>query len=56
MASAFLCRRSVLAQAGGYTSARNSFCDDVTLARNIAAQGFKVGFLGWGEGAESPDV
>ena len=41
----FLCRRSVLAQIGGYTSARSSFCDDVTLARNIAAQGFKVGFL-----------
>jgi len=41
----FLCRRSVLAAVGGYTSARNSFCDDVTLARNIAASGFKVGFL-----------
>lgn len=41
----FLCRRSVLAQLGGYTSARSSFCDDVTLARNIAAAGFKVGFL-----------
>lgn len=41
----FLCRRSVLAQVGGYTSARSSFCDDVTLARNIAARGFKVGFL-----------
>lgn len=41
----FLCRRSVLAQMGGYTSARSSFCDDVTLARNIAARGFKVGFL-----------
>lgn len=41
----FLCRRSVLAQLGGYTSARNSFCDDVTLARNIATLGFKVGFL-----------
>nr|WP_242038184.1 glycosyltransferase family 2 protein [Chroococcidiopsis sp. [FACHB-1243]] len=41
----FLCRRSVLATVGGYTSARNSFCDDVTLARNIAASGFKVGFL-----------
>ncbi|NDJ22352.1 glycosyltransferase [Nostoc sp. B(2019)] len=41
----FLCRRSVLAAVGGYTSARGSFCDDVTLARNIAAQGFKVGFL-----------
>lgn len=41
----FLCRRSVLAQLGGYTSAKGSFCDDVTLARNVAAQGFKVGFL-----------
>lgn len=41
----FLCRRSVLAQVGGYTSARSSFCDDVTLARSVAAAGFKVGFL-----------
>ncbi|MBD1908128.1 glycosyltransferase [Trichocoleus sp. FACHB-6] len=41
----FLCRRSVLEAVGGYTSARSSFCDDVTLARNIASGGFKVGFL-----------
>ncbi|MBR8834226.1 MAG: glycosyltransferase [Stigonema ocellatum SAG 48.90 = DSM 106950] len=41
----FLCRRSVLEAVGGYTSASGSFCDDVTLARNIAASGFKVGFL-----------
>ncbi len=41
----FLCRRSVLAQLDGYTSAAASFCDDVTLARNAAKQGFKVGFL-----------
>jgi dolichol-phosphate mannosyltransferase len=41
----FLCRRSVLAAVDGYTSAKDSFCDDVTLARNIAARGFKVGFL-----------
>ncbi|MDF5724498.1 MAG: glycosyltransferase family 2 protein [Rhizonema sp. PD37] len=41
----FLCRRSVLAAVNGYTSSRGSFCDDVTLARNIAASGFKVGFL-----------
>ncbi len=41
----FFCRRSVLAQVGGYSSARRSFCDDVTLARTIAAQGAKVGFL-----------
>ena len=30
---------------GGYISAKNSFCDDVTLARNVAARGFRVGFL-----------
>ncbi|WP_017652968.1 2'-O-glycosyltransferase CruG [Fortiea contorta] len=41
----FLCRRTVLAAVDGYTSASDSFCDDVTLARHIAAQGFKVGFL-----------
>lgn len=41
----FLCRRSVLNQLNGYTSARQSFCDDVTLARNAAKKGFKVGFL-----------
>lgn len=41
----FLCRRSVLADLGGYVSARSSFCDDVTLARNIASRGYKVGFL-----------
>lgn len=41
----FLCRRAVLAQLDGYTSAAASFCDDVTLARNAAQQGFKVGFL-----------
>lgn len=41
----FLCRRSVLEALGGYTGARNSFCDDVTLARNAARRGFRVGFL-----------
>ena len=41
----YLCRRSVMASVGGYTTAKSSFCDDVTLARNIAAAGFKVGFL-----------
>ncbi|MBW4615164.1 MAG: glycosyltransferase [Desmonostoc vinosum HA7617-LM4] len=41
----FLCRRRVLAAVDGYSSASGSFCDDVTLARNIAARGFKVGFL-----------
>ena len=41
----FLCRRSVLTQLDGYSSAAGSFCDDVTLARNIAAAGYKVGFF-----------
>jgi dolichol-phosphate mannosyltransferase len=40
----FLCRRSVLAAVNGYTAAAGSFCDDVTLARQIAAAGYKVGF------------
>ncbi|MGF1591181.1 MAG: 2'-O-glycosyltransferase CruG [Pleurocapsa sp.] len=41
----FLCRCSVLSKLDGYTSAAGSFCDDVTLARNIAAAGYKVGFF-----------
>ena len=41
----FLCRRSVLEKLNGYTTAAGSFCDDVTLARNIAAAGYKVGFF-----------
>ncbi len=41
----FLSRRSVLEQLDGYSRAASSFCDDVTLARQAAQQGFKVGFL-----------
>lgn len=41
----FLCRRSLLEQIDGYSSAKSSFCDDVTLARYAASQGAKVGFL-----------
>ncbi len=41
----FFCKKSVLAAIGGYTLAASSFCDDVTLARAIAATGAKVGFL-----------
>ncbi len=40
----FLCRRSVLVAVDGYTAAAGSFCDDVTLARQIAAAGYRVGF------------
>jgi dolichol-phosphate mannosyltransferase len=41
----FLARRAVLEANGGYEPARASFCDDVTLARHIAANGGRVGFL-----------
>ena len=41
----FLARRAVLEEVGGYSSARASFCDDVTLARVIARRGQRVGFL-----------
>jgi dolichol-phosphate mannosyltransferase len=41
----FLSRRSLLVKLDGYTAARGSFCDDVTLARYAARQGAKVGFL-----------
>ena len=41
----FLARAAVLAEGGGYEPARNSFSDDVTLARSYASRGWRVGFL-----------
>jgi dolichol-phosphate mannosyltransferase len=41
----FLATRQALLEAGGYGSARASFCDDVTLARHLARAGRRVGFL-----------
>lgn len=41
----FLARRTTLLAHGGYSSARRSWCDDVTLARHMARQGARVGFL-----------
>ena len=41
----FLARRSTLIANGGYSSARRSWCDDVTLARHMARNGARVGFL-----------
>ncbi len=41
----FLAKRSTLLANGGYSSARRSWCDDVTLARHMARNGAKVGFL-----------
>ncbi len=40
-----LAKKSVLQALGGYSLAKNSFCDDVTLARCAAQRGFRVGFL-----------
>ena len=40
-----LCRRSLLVKLGGYETVAQSFCDDVTLVRQAAQQGAKVGFL-----------
>lgn len=41
----FVSRRDLLVKHGGYAPARASFCDDVTLARHLAANGARVGFL-----------
>lgn len=41
----FMARKSVLISNGGYTVARASFSDDVTLARHLARRGAHVGFL-----------
>ncbi|MEL7357699.1 MAG: glycosyltransferase, partial [Cyanobacteria bacterium J06560_6] len=41
----FLSRRKVLKELNGYTCAANSFCDDVTLVREAARRGYRVGFL-----------
>ena len=40
----FLARRRLLLEHGGYAAARNSFSDDVTLARHLARNGLRVGF------------
>ncbi len=41
----FLSRRTVLQALKGYSCAASSFCDDVTLVREAARRGYKVGFL-----------
>ena len=41
----FLARRDVLEAGGGYSVARASFADDVTLARALARSGRRVGFM-----------
>ena len=41
----FMARREQLLQLGGYSVSRDSFSDDVTLARHLARNGVRVGFL-----------
>lgn len=41
----FLVRREVLLRHGGYALARDSFADDVRLARSLAERGVRCGFL-----------
>ncbi|MFN0097243.1 MAG: glycosyltransferase family 2 protein, partial [Gemmatimonadaceae bacterium] len=41
----FLARRSVILQHGGYEPVRQSFAEDVSLVRHLAARGVSVGFL-----------
>jgi dolichol-phosphate mannosyltransferase len=40
----FLIKRDVLMRAGGFTGVFDSACEDVTLARTVAANGDRVGF------------
>lgn len=41
----FLARREILLAHGGFTAARDSYSDDVTLARHLARRGVRVGFM-----------
>jgi dolichol-phosphate mannosyltransferase len=45
----FLVRRDVLDDAGGFARVLDSVCEDVTLARNIAQRGHRVGFYEAGD-------
>jgi len=40
-----LMRREVLERVGGYGVADDSYCDDIRMARHLAARGARVGFL-----------
>jgi dolichol-phosphate mannosyltransferase len=49
----FLIKRSVLDAGGGYEPVRESFSEDVSLARHLARRGARVGFL---DGSQLYDV
>jgi len=49
----FLVRRDVLDDAGGFARVLDSVCEDVTVARNIAQRGHRVGFYEVGDLAEA---
>lgn len=40
-----LMRRELLEHAGGYGMAADSYCDDIRIARHLAARGARVGFV-----------
>jgi dolichol-phosphate mannosyltransferase len=44
-----LFRREALEAAGGFTSGQHSLCEDVTVARRVASQGGRVGFMETGD-------
>lgn len=48
----FLVRRDVLDDAGGFARVLDSVCEDVTVARDIAQRGHRVGFYEVGDLAE----
>jgi dolichol-phosphate mannosyltransferase len=45
----FLFNRSALEACGGFLRARNSVCEDITIARTLVAMGYPVGFYEAGE-------
>jgi len=45
----FLLRRDVLEKSGGFTIARDSVCEDITVARALVSAGYTIGFYEAGE-------
>ncbi|HZU70873.1 MAG TPA: glycosyltransferase family 2 protein [Ktedonobacteraceae bacterium] len=45
----FLFRRDALEACGGFLEARNSVCEDVTIARTLVARGYSTGFYEAGD-------
>jgi dolichol-phosphate mannosyltransferase len=45
----FLFRREALERCGGFQGARNSICEDITIARTLVASGYPIGFYEAGD-------